>query len=186
MNHVDYLALLDGPGPVLLPAEPTCAPVTPPDPVPAPVPTVALAPGTPTLVNLGNRQHPHMVPFVAGGEACLDCGSREWLRQGSGLWLCHGGHYRSEVPAPSARVIPFNPDRHAARRRRTEAALATRSCLECGWSWWSVSAKGDAWCVACREVLAGRTPRCATCQQTTGWETVDGVKRCRCTQGARP
>ncbi len=78
------------------------------------------------------------------------------------------------------RLLPFDPD----RRRRTELHLAGRSCDACGWSWWQVSPRGDARCMACAELAAGRTPRCATCQQTTGWVTVDGVKRCGCTQEA--
>lgn len=162
----------------VLAGEQTYAPVTPLDPAPAPLPTVA--PSVPTRVNVGSPTYPHMVPFVAEGEACLDCGSREWLRQGAGLWLCSEGHYRSEVPGPSARVIPFSPD----RRARTEARLAGTSCTACGWSWWQVSPRGDAWCVACRERAAGRTPRCGTCKQTTGWTTVDGRKRCGCTREA--
>ncbi len=72
------------------------------------------------------------------------------------------------------RLLPFDPD----RRRRTEAALATRTCSACGWSWWQVDHRGDSHCVVCRELEAGRAPRCGTCQRTDGWETVDGRKAC--------
>ncbi len=72
------------------------------------------------------------------------------------------------------KVVPFDPD----RRRRTEAALAGGACPACGWSWWQVDHRGDSHCVACSELLAGRVPRCGTCQRTDGWETVDGRKRC--------
>ncbi len=83
--------------------------------------------------------------------------------------------------APCARrILPFDP----ARRRRAAAHLAGTSCPSCGWSWWRVSPRGDASCLACSELAAGRTPRCETCKQTTGWETVDGRKRCACTQEA--
>ncbi len=75
----------------------------------------------------------------------------------------------------------------ADRRRRAEEALASRYCETCGWSWWAVSPRGDAWCHPCAELLAGRAPRCGTCQRTDGWATAGNQKRCEtCAPPPRP
>lgn len=57
----------------------------------------------------------------------------------------------AHVPAPSgARVLPFAPDRHAARRARTVARLQGFPCPSCGSpDGWVVNARGDAWCRPC-------------------------------------
>lgn len=49
--------------------------------------------------------------------------------------------------------------RRVSRGDRTLRELATRTCGTCGGSWWGVSSRGDAWCVACwRETRKSLSP----------------------------
>jgi RNA polymerase subunit RPABC4/transcription elongation factor Spt4 len=105
-----------------------------------------------------------------GASPCLDCG-RELVEESLLCPACRGSRQES------GRLLRFDPD----RRARTAGRLASTRCGSCGWSWWSVSPRGDAHCLACSEIAAGRHPRCAGCGSSTSWTTdPDGRKSCHC------
>jgi hypothetical protein len=102
---------------------------------------------------------------------CLDCG----IGLEEGVLLCPGCHERRREPG---RLLQFDPE----RQRRTGASLASSRCSTCGWSWWGVPASGDAWCLACLELVAGRAPRCGRCHGTAWKTAADGRRSCLCDQ----
>lgn len=84
--------------------------------------------------------------------------------------------------APSSgRVLTF-----AERAARANTALSERFCPACGFSFWSVSERGDSSCFGCELLRAGKSLRCAHCGAEEWHLDSAGRRSCgRCVQGKR-
>jgi len=81
-------------------------------------------------------------------------------------------------------VLEILRKRRAERRDQMLLNLAGRYCSACGFSCWTVSARGDATCYGCRLMARGVRPRCARCGRRE-WRLEDSRRVCRYCESAR-